>query len=212
MKSYYDTTTGHARYTATPPPLPLPVCVHKFVCDATILCHVTTPPPWKPSPSFCGRNAAAGGLTMCKGEFPGFSHLRNPWRQPKRFSCKRGVGPLAASGGENTRVQFPNPPVPGPPTKEWRQQGATLPWPPSLPFGGGGGGPHRVMTFQFPPTPTKKLVFFGQGGGAANFCFSEPQPPTPTRRDCGARGTCCPRSLQPAAGKPLYVFVYVKNG
>ena len=162
-----------------PPPLPLPVCVHKFVCDATILCHVTTPPPWKPSPSFCGRNAAAGGLTMCKGELSrAISHLGNPWRQPKRFSCKRGVGPLAASGGENTRVQFPNPPVPGPPTKEWRQQGATLPWPPSLPFGGGGGGPHRVVTFQFPPTRLpKNWSFSGKVEGSA-FVFGTATPHT----------------------------------
>ena len=160
MKSYYDTTTGHARYTATPPPLPLPVCVHKFVCDATILCHVTTPPPWKPSPSFCGRNAAAGGLTMCKGEFPGFSHLRNPWRQPKRFSCKRGVGPLAASGGENTRVQFPNPPVPRPSHQRVAATRGDPPLAPLPPFWGRGRGSTPCHDFSVSTHAYQKIGLF----------------------------------------------------
>ena len=179
MKSYYDTTTGHARYTATPPPLPLPVCVHKFVCDATILCHVTTPPPWKPSPSFCGRNAAAGGLTMCKGEFPGFSHLRNPWRQPKRFSCKRGVGPLAASGGENTRVQFPNPPVPRPSHQRVAATRGDPPLAPLPPFWGRGRGStpcHDV--FSFHPRLPKNWSFSGKVEGRPTFVFGTATPHT----------------------------------
>lgn len=177
-----------------PPPLPLPVCVHKFVCDATILCHVTTPPPWKPSPSFCGRNAAAGGLTMCKGEFSGaISHLGNPWRQPKRFSCKRGVGPLAASGGENTRVQFPIPRSPALPPKSGGNNGRPSFAPPSLPFWRGGGGPHRVVTFQFPPTRLPKIGLFRARWRGRSIFVSEPQPPTPTRE--GTAGPGAPVAL-----------------
>ena len=115
-----------------PPPLPLPVCVHKFVCDATILCHVTTPPPWKPSPSFCGRNAAAGGLTMCKGGLPGhfpsgeslattqkiFLQTRGgsagrQWRREHTCAVSQSPGPPALppkSGGNKGRPSLGPPP------------------------------------------------------------------------------------------------------
>ena len=187
MKSYYDTTTGHARYTATPPPLPLPVCVHKFVCDATILCHVTTPPPWKPSPSFCGRNAAAGGLTMCKGELPGhFPSGESLATTQKIFLQTRG-GSAGRQWRREHTCAVSQSPGPRPSHQRVAATRGDPPLAPSLPFWGGGGGPHRVMTFQFPPTrlPKKKLVFFGQGEGRPTFVFRNRDPPHPRAGTAG---------------------------
>jgi hypothetical protein len=187
VKSYYDTTTGHARYTATPPPLPLPVCVHKFVCDATILCHVTTPPPWKPSPSFCGRNAAAGGLTMCKGELPGhFPSGESLATTQKIFLQMRGESAGRQWRREHTCAVSQSP-GPRPSHQRVAATRGDPPLAPSLPFWGGGGGPHRVMTFQFPPTrlPKKKLVFFGQGEGRPTFVFRNRDPPHPRAGTAG---------------------------
>ena len=74
---------------------------------------------------------------------------------------------------------FPIPRSPGPPTKEWRQQGAILPWPPSLPFGGGGGGPHRVMTFSVSTHAYQKnWSFSGKVEGRPTFVFGTATPHT----------------------------------
>ena len=160
MKSYYDTTTGHARYTATPPPLPLPVCVHKFVCDATILCHVTTPPPWKPSPSFCGRNAAAGGLTMCKGGLPGhFPSGESLATTQKIFLQTRG-GSAGRQWRREHTCAVSQSPGPRPSHQRVAATRGDPPLAPSLPFWGGGGGPHRVMTFSFHPHAYQKIGLF----------------------------------------------------
>jgi hypothetical protein len=196
-----------------PPPLPLPVCVHKFVCDATILCHVTTPPPWKPSPSFCGRNAAAGGLTMCKGEFSGhFPSGESLATTQKIFLQTRG-GSAGRQWRREHTCAVSQSPGPRPSHQRVAATRGDPPLAPLPPFLGRGRGstPCRDVSVST-HTPTKIGLFRARWRGRSTFVFGTATPHTHTRRDCGARGTCCPRPLQPAAGKPLYVFVYVKNG
>ena len=188
------------------------MCVHKFVCDATILCHVTTPPPWKPSPSFCGRNAAAGGLTMCKGGLPGhFPSGESLATTQKIFLQTRG-GSAGRQWRREHTCAVSQSPGPRPSHQRVAATRGDPPLAPLPPFWGRGRGSTPCHDVSVSTHAYQKIGLFRARWRGGQLLFSEPRPPTPTRRDCGARGTCCPRPPQPTAGKPLYVFVYVKNG